>query len=182
MSVGLGPSNGVSAISRRPPAGGAQWSPSQDATQPPRVRGQPPPSVELRVAGTNAMRRHRDDRFASMAVRHRQNENFRSGEGFRAPALCKRWGVRRGPALESLPRRKARGGGPLSDGAYGDLRIAGGWRARRQQPAAVGFSAEAMTADDGDDAGEVRIGRRRPARAPVPPAQPHGGEPRPKAR
>jgi hypothetical protein len=26
------------------------------------------------------MRRHRDDRFASMAVRYRQNGNFRSGE------------------------------------------------------------------------------------------------------
>ncbi len=40
-----------------------------------------------------------------------------------------------GPALESLPRRKPRGGwGPFGERDYGDLRIADGWRARRRRP------------------------------------------------
>ena len=51
----------------------------------------------------------------------------------------RRLGVRPGPAFESLPRRKPRGGGGrLASATYGDLRIADGWRARRRRPAALG--------------------------------------------
>ncbi len=71
----------------------------------------------------------------------------RLGEGFRAPALLRTVLQAPGPALESLPRRKPRGGwGLFFERAYGDLRNADGWRARRRRPAALGvFSGR----DDG---------------------------------
>ena len=63
----------------------------------------------------------------------------RFGEGFRAPALLRTVLQALGPALESLPRRKPRGGlGLFFERDYGDLRIADRWRAGRRQPGILG--------------------------------------------
>ena len=65
--------------------------------------------------------------------------NGGNGEGFRAPALLRTVAQAPGPALESLPRRKPRGGwGLFFERDYGDLRIADGWRAGRRRPSMLG--------------------------------------------
>jgi hypothetical protein len=48
------------------------------------------------------------------------------GEGFWTPAHCDGGGEAPGPASESLPRRKPRGGRALEGATYGDLRVADG--------------------------------------------------------
>src|ERR1700722_9326859 len=52
--------------------------------------------------------------------------NVAVGEGFWTPALCDGGGEAPGPASESLPRRKPRGGRALEGATYGDLRVADG--------------------------------------------------------
>jgi hypothetical protein len=54
------------------------------------------------------------------------NWNGSIGEGFWTPALCDGGGEAPGPASESLPRRKPRGGRALEGATYGDLRVADG--------------------------------------------------------
>src|SRR5271155_4058874 len=48
------------------------------------------------------------------------------GEGVCTPAHCDGRGEAPGPASESLPRRKPRGGRALEGATYGDLRVADG--------------------------------------------------------
>ena len=88
-----------------------------------------------------------NDRSWRFPTFHGANLKVGKGEGFRAPALLRTVLQAPGPALESLPRRKPRGGwGLFFERAYGDLRNADGWRARRRRPAALGvFSGR----DDG---------------------------------
>jgi len=52
--------------------------------------------------------------------------NVAVGEGFWTPALCDGGGEAPGPASESLPRRKPRGGRALESATYGDLRVGDG--------------------------------------------------------
>ena len=52
--------------------------------------------------------------------------NVAVGEGFWTPALCDGGGEAPGPASESLPRRKPRGGRALEGATYGDLRVGDG--------------------------------------------------------
>jgi hypothetical protein len=78
----------------------------------PRDRRAPGRSVRQRSKGQNSIDgARRTDRF---------------GEGFWTPALCDGGGEAPGPASESHPRRKPRGGRALEGATYGDLRVADG--------------------------------------------------------
>ena len=93
----------------------------------------------------------------------------------------RRLGVRRGRRSKaSQGGNRGEDGGPFGERAYGDLRMADGWRARRRQSATSSvFSAEAPMVGgfDGDDARERGVGlgrgrglatsRRRRARVPA---------------
>jgi hypothetical protein len=71
------------------------------------------------------------------AVLVRTRLGVRSGEGFRAPALCDGWTCARGRRPKaSQGGNRGKVGGPFGERAYGDLRVADGRRARRRRPAA----------------------------------------------
>jgi hypothetical protein len=55
-----------------------------------------------------------------------RRSDARFGEGFWTPAPAPRLHRRKGPASESLPRRKPRGGRALEGATYGDLRVVDG--------------------------------------------------------